>query len=821
MSVLSKALSVTLVTLTVAGCATTPDGYITGTKSNNDSDLQSGAQAEAQLQEPTSRQLLSRADDGIDINVETAASGSRVVISPNGLADYQISRMENPSRLIIDVDGYQVEDQKTVFVEEAHNLEKVRVGQNGDQGRIVLDLSGEDSLKTLAQAKVEQEDDSLVVSLGQAAPAALTTAALVPEVPVQEEIEVAPTPATIVAPAEEEVVALQEKSFQPEPEIEQAIPEQQELAAQPISAEPVLDTIAFGASGQNTGALTVGLSDTVPYDLRRSTPTEYVLTLPGVQASQRTLIPQLAPRDAKGLRSARAVQEGENSIVRMFVAPDHKLVAQPRGKQIVLIASKLSASQISALPASQTDARPQLAEESSTGAPASSEQTARVNPTGINSDDGTKLYTGRLISLDLQDTDIDNALRIIAEVSNLNIIASDDVTGKVTLRLIDVPWDQALDVILKTNGLDQVTEGNVIRIAPIDKLRQEREARREALQALENLEELKVSYYRISYARAGEVQEQVEGVLSERGTVTVDERTNQIIVKDIKKGQTEAFNLIQKLDLRTPQILLETQIVEGQRSILRDLGFQWSFNVRQGPEFGNATGLNFPNSVAVTGDDLLGGNAVSFPAAIADTGGSAINLLLDSADGSKSLGARLSAVEQEGRARVISRPQIATVNNKQAVIKSVETVRVRTPDAGTSVATGEGSSADGGGGSAFEEIEVGIELTVTPNASPDFYVLLDLDANSSTFGDREVDGIPSTVERTATSTILVQSGQTFALGGVYRIEDNDSVTGVPWLKDIPFFGAAFRSTSIDKGDEELIFFITPHIVEGSFDPSLL
>ncbi len=820
MSVLSKALSVTLVTLTVAGCATTPDGYIAGTKSNNDSVLQSSAQAEAQIQEPTSRQLLSRADDGIDINVETAASGSKVVISPNGLADYQISRMENPSRLIIDVDGYQVEDQKTVYVEEARNIEKLRVGQNGDQGRIVLDLSGEDSLKTLAQAKVEQQDDSLVVSLGEAAPAALTTAALVPEIP-SEEIELAPAEEATIAPAQEEVVALADSSNQAELEIEpiqQAVPEQQ-LANQPISADPVLDTIAFGQSGENTGALTVGLSDTVPYDLRRSTPTEYVLTLPGVQASQRTLIPQLAPRDAKGLRSARAVQDGENSLVRMFVAPDHKLVAQPRGKQIVLTASKLSASQISALPASQSDARPQLAEEPSAGAP--SEQTARVNPTGITSDDGTKLYTGRLISLDLQDTDIDNALRIIAEVSNLNIIASDDVTGKVTLRLIDVPWDQALDVILKTNGLDQVTEGNVIRIAPIDKLRQEREARREALQALENLEELKVNYYRISYARAAEVQEQVEGVLSERGTVTVDERTNQIIVKDIKKGQTEAFNLIQKLDLRTPQILLETQIVEGQRSILRDLGFQWSFNVRQGPEFGNATGLNFPNSVGISGDDLLGGNAVSFPAAIADTGGSAINLLLDSADGSKSLGARLSAVEQEGRARVISRPQIATVNNKQASIKSVETVRVRTPDAGTSVATGEGSNADGGGGSAFEEIEVGIELTVTPNASPDFYVLLDLDAQSSTFGDREVDGIPSTVERTATSTILVQSGQTFALGGVYRIEDNDSVSGVPWLKDIPFFGAAFRSTSIDKGDEELIFFITPHIVEGSFDPSLL
>jgi len=719
--------------------------------------------------------------------------------------------MENPARLIIDVEGFEVQDQKTVYIEEDPNIEKVRVGQNGSQGRIVLDLTGEDSLRSLAQAKVEQQDDSLLVTVGQSS--ASQTAAITP----------------LVAPIGQPEIAELEKVEQPTEELvaaeiveeEQLIQEVQEEAEQQlVAANPVLDTISFNSDSTQAGEITVGLTSSVPYDLRRSTPTEYVLTLPGVQASERTLIPQLAPRETTGLRSARAIQEGQNSVVRMFVAPDHQLVAKPQGREIVLTARKLSASQVSALPAGQPDSRPQLAEEQS-DAPAASEDTARVNPTGINSDDGTKVYTGRLISLDLQDTDIDNALRIIAEVSNLNIIASDDVTGKVTLRLIDVPWDQALDVILKTNGLDQVTEGNVIRIAPIDKLRQEREARREALQALENLEELKVNYYRVSYARASEVQDQVEGVLSERGTVTVDERTNQIIVKDIGKGQSEALKLIQRLDLRTPQILLETQIVEGQRSILRDLGFQWNFNVRQGPEFGNATGFNFPNSVAVTGDDVLGGNNVSFPAAIAASSGSAVNFLLDSADGSKSLAARLSAVEQEGRARVISRPQIATVNNKQAIIKSVETVRVRTPDSGTSVATGQGSTADGGGGSAFEEIQVGIELTVTPNASPDFYVLLDLDAKSSTFGDREVDGIPSTVERTATSTILVQSGQTFALGGVYRIEDNDTVSGVPWLKDIPFFGAAFRNTRLTKGDEELIFFITPHIVEGSFDPSLM
>jgi len=330
----------------------------------------------------------------------------------------------------------------------------------------------------------------------------------------------------------------------------------------------------------------------------------------------------------------------------------------------------------------------------------------------------------------------------------------------------------------------------------------------------------------VSYARVVDIREQVEAVLSERGSVAVDERTNQLIIKDIQAGHATTEELVRRLDLRTPQVLLETQIVEGSRGILRDLGFQWNFQYIASPATGNATGLNFPNSIIGGGDVSGAGPAdpnntlISFPANLAN-GGSALGLVLDSADGSRLLTARLSAFEQEGKVKVISRPQVATVNNKQAEIKSIENVRVRLPDAGTSIATGAGAAAAGGGTSAFEEIEVGITLSVTPQASPDYYVLLDVETQSSTFGDREVDDIPSTLERTATSTILVKSGQTFALGGVYRIEDRDGVTGVPFLKDLPVIGFMFRRTVTEKGDEELIFFITPHIVEGSFDPSLM
>ena len=192
-------------------------------------------------------------------------------------------------------------------------------------------------------------------------------------------------------------------------------------------------------------------------------------------------------------------------------------------------------------------------------------------------------------------------------------------------------------------------------------------------------------------------------------------------------------------------------------------------------------------------------------------------MLFGSADGTKSLEFRLSQLEQEGRIRIISRPAVATTNNKAAEIKSVEKFRVKLPNGGLSVATGSGAQANGAGATATEVIEAGITLNVTPQASPDYFILLDIKAKSSTFGSKEVDNIPNEFERSASSTVLVSSGQTFALGGIYKITEGDRISGVPFFKDIPVLGTFFRRSVVDDSDEELLFFITPRIVEGSFD----
>lgn len=606
-------------------------------------------------------------------------------------------------------------------------------------------------------------------------------------------------------------------------------------------------SIRLEAQGTSSPSLVITSSGVIEHTMTRTAPSEYVVTLHEALTEARILQQTFfASQDSSGIRSVRAVPDGKNTLVRIFTQPSSYLTLKQNGNSI-RIEETQDLAQIS------RDIRAQMAPAAAKEAEASkdsdSNKPVREGNTAAQKDPATKdkaktpktegpaveqndgelaaikgsslTYAGRLISLDLQDADIDSALRIIAEVSNLNIVAGDGVVGKVTLKLVDVPWDQALEVILKSHGLDKVLEGNVLRVAPVDKLRTERESFKQAKVAEEELEPLSVKYIRVSYAKAAEIKSLVETVLSERGTVAFDERSNQLVVKDTRKGLQNVTELIKKIDLRTPQILLETQIIEANRNLSRQLGAELGFQYIQSPATGNGTGLNFPSAIAVGGSaDPTNANSITgsaFPVASTASLGSAVTMLFDSADGTKSLALRLSQLEQEGQVKIISKPAVATTNNKAAEIKSVEKYRVKLPNGGLSIASGSGASSSGSGDVATQTIEAGIILNVTPQASPDYYILLDIKAKSSSFGAKSVDGIPNEIERSASSSVLVSSGQTFALGGIYKITEQDRISGVPFFKDIPILGTLFRNTTTEQSDEELLFFITPRIVEGSFE----
>ncbi len=803
-------------------------GAIGDASANAEIGADSAQQAESTTQTASSRILMSGSDKSIGIELIEGSSANQVVIGRDlSTKDYTVSRLHNPERIVVDLLNQKTPVNKQFSTEDSEYISSVRVGSHPGKNRVVLDLIGDSSLKH----GVALDNGSLVLTVGAEGAAAPRMSA----------------EAASPSQAAESVIADSSEPSQASDIV--PVADSTDTITSDAAASTV-SSIAIENAPAGGNMMVAEIAGSSPeHELKKTAPTEYVLTLRNSKLDANAAMTLLAPPSSGAIRSVRPVAEGNDVALRIFTTSLSDLETKTAGNRLLL--GVFSSNAINANTIDTDDVRAQLAPEGAEepkAEPAKSDKVekaepakteSKTEPAAASSDTATTTsgedlgalleekpqYIGRLISLDLQDTDIDNALRIIAEVSNLNIIASEDVTGKITLRLIDVPWDQALDVILKTNGLDKVQEGNVVRIAPVEKLRKEREDLRQLQISDTEIQPLKVEYARVSYAKAADLKPLVETVLSERGSVAYDERTNQLIIKDIQNGLKNVARLISKLDLRTPQILLETQIVESNRSLLRDLGAEFDFDIIRSPATGNPTGWNFPNSIVIGGNNpSIGGSVSSFPAAVGGTDqtGAAIGIVLGSADGTKSVGALISALESEGRVRVVSRPSVATTNNKPATIKSVTKFRIKLPSGGLSVATGQGATANGQSNVATEVVEVGIVLDVTPQASPDYYVLLDITAKSSTLGPPlGGDAIPAEIERSANSTVLVSSGQTFAMGGIYKISDNDTVRGVPFLKDIPVVGTLFRNTKVNNSDEELLFFLTPRIIEGSFDDAAM
>jgi type IV pilus secretin PilQ/predicted competence protein len=545
-----------------------------------------------------------------------------------------------------------------------------------------------------------------------------------------------------------------------------------------------------------------------------------------------------------GLRSQTAptytVNDLNDTVVAFLGEPTS--ANQPVREQVVFTRRAVETAQQEAPPAPQK--RPAASARTSPPAPPAPETTGseRITVTDTGTARETpanrKGYYGQHVSLDFKDADIHNVLRLLAEVSKLNIVATDDVRGKVTLRLFDVPWDQALDIVLQVLSLESTQEGNVLRISTVKRLREEREELRKAQDAQRAVEPLHVEYIKVNYAKATKLAEIISGaglnavrgrtggavetgVLSPRGSVFVDEYSNTLIVRDIQKGIDNARELVRRLDVPAAQVLIESNIVEATTNFERDLGIQWGYRYLAGPATGNPTGVNFPGTIGLGGSGLTAGaNGVpflaDFPAPVGGTaGGSAFDLALGSINGAQTLDVRLTALEKEGKARIISRPRVVTLNNVAATIKSLTILRVKLPGTGTVINTGAGGAA-GTASTATEKIETGIILVVTPQVSADGFVLLDMYAKSSQADfTRQVDQIPTEIAREANSHILIKNGQTVVLGGIYRDNLSLTQTGIPFLRDIPGLRWLFQSMSKVDAREDLLVFLTPRIMGGA------
>lgn len=419
---------------------------------------------------------------------------------------------------------------------------------------------------------------------------------------------------------------------------------------------------------------------------------------------------------------------------------------------------------------------------------------------------GGKEYKGRAISLNFQDISVRTVLQIIADYNGFNLVTSDSVTGNITLRLDGTPWDQALDIVLRVKGLDKRMEGNILMVAPTDELAA-REARElEAKQTVADLEPLYSDFLTVNYAKASDIAKLLSNkdatLLSSRGSVNVDERTNTILVKDTAVNIENVRKLIERLDIPVRQVLIESRMVTVRDNVTDELGIRWGFSDQQSSSSsnqgtsGSAGGANtIANGTIPSLDDRWN---VNLPAS--NPAGSIAFHIARLADGTL-LDLELSALEQENKGEIIASPRITTANQKEARIE--QGVEIPYVQAASSGAT------------TVEFKKAVLSLTVTPQITPDNKIIMDLVITQNTRGEtvQTPTGPATAIDTQQIQTqVLVDNGETIVLGGIYQQQILSTVNKVPFFGDIPYVGTLFRSTREVNEKNELLIFVTPKII---------
>jgi type IV pilus assembly protein PilQ len=448
----------------------------------------------------------------------------------------------------------------------------------------------------------------------------------------------------------------------------------------------------------------------------------------------------------------------------------------------------------SAAPAAAADpaASPDGAEPGGGGAlyPASPQSFRSQTLEGRN-----KQYFGEPIDLSVTGVDVTEVLRTFAQISGLNIVVQPGVAGSVTAELEGVPWDQALEQVLKINNLDYELDGNVMRIAPTTVLRQEAQERQQ-LEAAKALSiPLQTVYQRLSYASANQVAEVLRsgrtGLLSQRGSVVVDRRTNALIIKELPGAMDAVLSLVELLDSPEPQVLIEARIIETTKRFTRELGIDWGFQGSADAATGNTTGLIFPNNADVAGRVGLGGNASN----------GVLALRLGNVLNTFQLDAVLRAAETEGLINILSAPKVATLNNQRASIQSGLQIPIQTVANNTVT---------------VQFINATLRLDVVPQVTAEGTIMMDIDISKREpqlafllQGARN----PPISTKDARTRLVVRDGGTAVIGGIYKVTTDAGENGIPGLSNIPIVGNLFKSRNRREENEELLIFITPRVIK--------
>jgi type IV pilus assembly protein PilQ len=422
--------------------------------------------------------------------------------------------------------------------------------------------------------------------------------------------------------------------------------------------------------------------------------------------------------------------------------------------------------------------------------------------------DTQEKYSGELLSPRFKDADLRDVVLWLGERVGLNVMFDPNVRGTVTCTFVDVPWDQFLDLILLNNNQGRILEGNVLRIAPLGALAEEERALQTLRDAKEQGGPLLTKTFTLSYAKAKDVLELIKNKKSARGEVSPDERTNTIIVSDVAEKLDLIEKLIDTLDTQTPQVQIETRIIEATTTFVQNQGIQWGSRGIVDPFYGNQTSLQFPNKVIVDGAMIpqgqitkgiggpLGGYGVNLPA---PSFNSVLGISLANILDTFRLDMAISALETSGNGRIVSSQRVTAQNNKEAYINQGRQIPVQT-QANFTVTT--------------QYVNAGLELRATPQITAEGTIIMTLDIqnNAADFANL-VNGIPPITTQSARTTVMVPDGGTTVIGGIYRVEDAITRERVPFLYRIPLLGNLFRSFSKTTQNRELLIFITPRILK--------
>jgi len=417
-------------------------------------------------------------------------------------------------------------------------------------------------------------------------------------------------------------------------------------------------------------------------------------------------------------------------------------------------------------------------------------------------------YSGELISLKFKDADLRDVVLFLADFAGLNVIFDPEVRGNVTCNLQEVPWDQALEIVLRQNRMGKVIEGNVLRIAPMSTLSREDEDLRRMKESKELAGPIQVKTITLSYSKARDVQSLLKSRLSKNGEIVIDERTNTLIISEVRDRMELLEKLIGVLDTPTPQVSIEARIVEATSTFIRNLGIQWGYKGVIDPFYGNQTAISFPNKILADGAMIpqgivtkgiggpLGGYAINLPAPAFNT---AVGFSFANVLDTFRLDVALSALETSGNGRIISSPKVTTQNNQAAEIVQGRQIPVQTV-ANFTVTT--------------RYVNAALELRATPQITAEGTIIMNIEIqnNAADFANL-VNGIPPITTQSAKTTVMVPDGGTTVIGGIYRTEDSITRERVPYLHSIPVLGSLFRSFARTKQNRELLIFITPRIIK--------